>query len=359
MWPRSQRRRAAHAGSHAHSSKPLQAPTGEETYRSSIATGQALADGGDGTPERTDGYPALASPACRATRARHARSHGLRSPHAKNVVQTEGRHQRGRPGTTTGEQARIGFAIPSALFNLVPFAVVILLWQGLTMAGLGKPIASPSPLDVANAGLRLASTGEIWPHIIASTLRVLLGVVIGVILAIPAGFILGWFPSVRRFFDPLANFLRALPPIALVPLVVVYVGIGESGRLFVLIYASFFPATIVIYEGITSIEAIYIKAAQVLGANRRELFQYVLFPLSIPHILTAFRVALGVAWATLVAAELVAARTGLGAMIQNASNFFQIPTIFLGIILIGLVALTMDAGVRRLSARFVAWREGI
>lgn len=246
-----------------------------------------------------------------------------------------------------------------AVSNFVPFAVALLAWQALAMAGLISGSLLPSPLDVLRAGIRLGANGELWPHMFASTARVLIGVIVGVTLAIPVGFILGWFPAVRRFCDPLVNFLRALPPIALVPLVVVYVGIGEGGRLFVLIYASFFPATIVIYEGITAIESIYIKAAQVLGASRQELFRHVLFPLSIPHILTAFRVALGVAWATLVAAELVAARTGLGAMIQNASNFFQIPVIFLGIILIGLVALVMDGLVRRLSARFVAWREGI
>ena len=111
------------------------------------------------------------------------------------------------------------------------------------------------------------------------------------------------------------------------------------------------------FEGITAIEPLYVKVAWVLGATEREVFFRVLLPLSLPHILTAFRVALGVSWATLVAAELVAAQTGLGAMIQDASNFFQIPTIFVGIILIGLLALLMDVVLRWVIARFVNWRE--
>ncbi len=243
------------------------------------------------------------------------------------------------------------------LLRSLPFLLVVAVWQALHMVEVVSPALLPSPRQVFDAGVRLAGRGVLLDHMIASTTRVLLGVVIGVTLAIPVGFALGWFPAVRGFFDPLINFFRALPPIALVPLVVVYVGIGEEGRLFVLIYASFFPATVVIYEGITAIESIFVRAAQVLGANGFEMFRKVVLPFTVPHILTAFRVALGVAWATLVAAELVAARTGLGAMIQDASNFFQIPVIFLGIIVIGAIALLMDAVVRVVVTRFVAWRE--
>lgn len=257
-------------------------------------------------------------------------------------------------GTTTGTW---GARLRTALVRLSPFVVVVLLWQLLHASGLVSPTLLPSPLQVFNAAVRQLQQGTLLGHLWASTLRVLIGVVVGVLLAIPVGFALGWYKNLRGFLDPLINFLRALPPIALVPLVVVYVGIGENGRLFVLIYASFFPAVIVIYEGIMAIESIYVRAARVLGANGRELFTRVVMPLTLPHVLTAFRVSLGVAWATLVAAELVAARTGLGAMIQNASNFFQIPTIFLGIILIGVIALVMDSLVRMAIAQFVKWRD--
>lgn len=258
-----------------------------------------------------------------------------------------------------GPAARMGAAdaVWRMAMRVLPFVVVVALWQLLHVTEVVAPNLLPSPLEVVRSGIRLYSRGELVTHVVTSTLRVLVGVVVGVTLAIPVGFALGWYSGLRKFFDPLLNFFRALPPIALVPLVVVYVGIGEAGRLFVLIYASFFPATIVIYEGITGIESIYVRAARVLGANSAEMFLKVVFPFALPHVLTAFRVALGVAWATLVAAELVAARTGLGAMIQNASNFFQIPTIFLGIIIIGVVALLMDSMVRLLIARFVTWRD--
>ena len=175
---------------------------------------------------------------------------------------------------------------------------------------------------------------------------------------------LGWYRDVRRFIDPLLNFFRALPPIALIPLVIVYFGIGEVAKVVILFYASFFAGVIVMYEGIAQISPIYVRVSRTLGATDGEIFRKVIVPLTVPHMLTALRVALGVAWATLVASELIAAQQGLGALIQNASSFFQLDIIYVGIICIGLIALAMDlaaahahapdgflAGPDRMSAR--------
>ena len=155
------------------------------------------------------------------------------------------------------------------------------------------------------------------------------------------------------------NFFRALPPIALIPLVIVYFGIGEVAKTIVLFYAAFFASVVVMFEGISTIDPIFIRAARTLGASSFEIFIKVVFPLSVPHILTALRVSLGVSWATLVAAELVAAQTGLGAVIQNASNYFQIPIIYMGIALIGILALIMDVIIRWLTGYFTKWQEGL
>lgn len=190
-----------------------------------------------------------------------------------------------------------------------------------------------------------------------STQRVLLGVTLGVALAVPVGFCLGWYEGVRTFIEPVINFFRALPPIALIPLVIVYFGIGELAKTIILFYASFFAGVIVMYEGIAQISPIYIKVARTLGAKDMEIFRKVIVPLTIPHILTAIRVALGVAWATLVASELIAAQQGLGALIQNASSFFQLDVIYVGIICIGAIALVMDTVLRMVSRRLVAWQD--
>ncbi len=192
-----------------------------------------------------------------------------------------------------------------------------------------------------------------------STQRVFIGVASASRCAVPVGFVLGWYREIRTFIDPLINFFRALPPIALIPLVIVYFGIDELAKIVILFYASFFAGVIVMYEGIAQISPIYVRVARTLGATDAEIFRKVIVPLAVPHMLTALRVALGVAWATLVASELIAAQQGLGALIQNASAYFQLDIIYVGIICIGFIALLMDWCCARLARRLVAWQERI
>lgn len=239
------------------------------------------------------------------------------------------------------------------------FAVIVVAWYLLAASSLFEQGLVPLPHEILAEVVRLAQTGTLAEHTWLSIRRVVLGVLIGVGAAVPIGFFLGWYRILASLFDPVINFFRALPPIALIPLVVVYFGIGEFARLSVLIYASFFAGVIVIYEGVLTIDPIYVRAAKVLGASQREIFTRVMLPLSVPTILVALRVALGVAWATLVAAELIAAQQGLGAMIQEAGNFFRIPTIYGGIIVIGISALIMDRLLRLVMNYLVRWQERV
>lgn len=243
--------------------------------------------------------------------------------------------------------------------TVLPFAALVLLWWALRASGLITPGLLPSPLAVLARFWTGLTQGDLAMNILASLQRVLAGLLIGTAAAVPVGFLIGWYRPVRRLIDPLVNFFRALPPIALIPLVIVYLGIGEVAKVAILFYASFFAAVIVMYEGMAAINPIYIRVARTLGATDFEIFWRVMVPLTVPHMLVALRVALGVCWATLVAAELVAAQEGLGAMIQNASSFFDLNTIYLGIICIGALALMMDMVLRRLSARLVAWQDKV
>ena len=221
-----------------------------------------------------------------------------------------------------------------------------------------NPALVPTPHAVAARFWELA--GQRLPKdVFMSTQRVFLGVTLGILLAVPVGFVLGWYREVRTFADPVLNFFRALPPIALIPLVIVYFGIGEGAKVAILFYASFFAGVIVMYEGIAQISPIYVRVARTLGARDYEIFLKVIVPLTVPHMLTALRVALGVAWATLVASELIAAQRGLGSLIQNAAAFFQLDIIYVGIICIGFIALAMDLVLRAVAKRLVAWQERI
>ncbi len=240
-----------------------------------------------------------------------------------------------------------------------PWVIVIALWWGVALSGLVNPGLVPTPTQVAARFWNLLTQGTLPLDILMSTGRVFIGVTLGIACAVPVGFVLGWYRNVRTFVDPLLNFFRALPPIALIPLVIVYFGIGEPAKVIILFYASFFAGVIVMYEGIAQISPIYVRVSRTLGATDGEIFRKVIVPLTVPHMLTALRVALGVAWATLVASELIAAQRGLGALIQNASAFFQLDIIYVGIVCIGLIALCMDLALRALSRRMVAWQERI
>ena len=240
-----------------------------------------------------------------------------------------------------------------------PWVLVVLLWYAVAWSGLVNPALIPTPHQVAAKGWELLTRSRLPMDILMSTQRVAIGVAFGIALAVPIGFLLGWYKGVRRFLDPLLNFFRALPPIALIPLVIVYFGIGELAKVAILFYASFFAGVIVMYEGIAQISPIYVRVARTLGAADGEIFLRVIVPLTVPHMLTALRVALGVAWATLVASELIAAQQGLGALIQDASSFFQLDIIYVGIICIGLIALAMDLVLRAIARRMVAGQERI
>ena len=244
------------------------------------------------------------------------------------------------------------------VFVVAPWLVLLLIWYGVRASGLVNPALVPAPHEVATKFVELMRDRlllDIW----ISTQRVFIGVALGTLLAVPVGFCLGWYKGLRSFIDPVINFFRALPPIALIPLVIVYFGIGEVAKTVILFYASFFAAVIVMYEGIAQISPIFIRVARTLGASDLEIFGKVIVPLAVPHILTAIRVALGVAWATLVASELIAAQQGLGALIQNASSFFQLDIIYVGIICIGFIALAMDLALRAATRRLVAWQDRI
>jgi len=241
----------------------------------------------------------------------------------------------------------------------VGLLTVVAIWQAVATVGVLRPGLVPPPGRIAVQLIDLFQRGEAQQALVASTRRVLLGVILGVTAATPIGLLLGWYSLPRAMFEPLLNFFRALPPIALIPLIIVYLGIGENARVFVLTWSSFFVSVIVIYEGTVALDPIYVRAARVLGASEREVLTKVVFPLTIPLVLIAVRLSIAVSWGTLIASELLAAQTGIGAMMNDAANFFQIPKIYAGIVLIGTMALVMDRIGRAMMLRYLGWQERI
>jgi NitT/TauT family transport system permease protein len=184
-------------------------------------------------------------------------------------------------------------SVRRGLLPLAGFAIFIGAWWLLAVSGLMGEGQIPPPGDVLSTIVNGFSQDGLLLDVRLSVLRVLIGVAIGSLVAIPVGFVLAWYGILREMFDPLVSFFRALPPIALIPLVIVYLGIGENARISILVYAAFFASVIVIYEGVSAIDDIYVRAARSMGASELELFRRVVVPLTIPQVLVAVRVAPG------------------------------------------------------------------
>ena len=202
-----------------------------------------------------------------------------------------------------------GADLSSLVLNFVGLVAGIAGWWVLTASGA---VGLPPPPDVARKFAALIANGQLATDIMSSLSRVLTGFLIGVILAVPVGFVMGWYKVARALIEPYLQFFRMIPPLAIIPLAIVTMGIDETPKIFVIFLASFLASVVATYQGVISVDKTMINAARVLGAKDLTIFLRVIIPASTPFILVGVRIGLGSAWATLVAAELIAAQTGLG-----------------------------------------------
>ena len=240
------------------------------------------------------------------------------------------------------------------LLNLSAAFLGLALWaffSYLKLAGL------PVPLAVLERAGQLISNGSLLNDTLASVRRVLIGFALGTLLAIPVGFLMGWYTVARGLMEPYVQFFRTIPPLAMIPLAIVFLGIGEVPKVFVITLAAFLVSVISTYQGVVNVDKVLINAARVLGASDAQVFRRVVIPASSPFILVGMRTGLGAAWSTLVAAELIAAQEGLGHRMQQAQVYYDLETIFVALITIGLTGLVMDRMLLRLEARLTDWQE--
>ncbi|RVA74270.1 ABC transporter permease, partial [Mesorhizobium sp. M7A.F.Ca.CA.001.08.2.1] len=223
----------------------------------------------------------------------------------------------------------------------------------------GGAVDLPLPPQVASRFIDLIANGQLATDIMSSLARVMTGFLLGVILAIPVGFVMGWYKVARSLIEPYLQFFRMIPPLAIIPLAIVTMGIDETPKVFVIFLASFLASVVATYQGVISVDKTMINAARVLGAKDMTIFLRVIIPASTPFILVGVRIGLGSAWATLVAAELIAAQTGLGFRMQQAQLYYDLPTIFVSLITIGLLGLAMDRILLVIERRLTVWQERV
>ena len=248
----------------------------------------------------------------------------------------------------------------STVVNLAVVAAILVVWWLVTSLGVIKPLFLPRPQAVWNAFLQ-AINGDIdsntlLVHFAWSMLRVFSAFALAVVIGIPVGIAMGTSRIARGIFDPPIEFYRPLPPLAYLPLMIIWFGIGETSKILLIFLACFAPVALAARAGVRSASQEQIQAVMSMGATRSQVIRHVVLPAALPDILVGLRIGMGVGWTTLVAAEMVAATAGLGAMVLNASNFLRTDVVILGIIIIGAVAYGFEVLIRFLETTFVPWR---
>lgn len=244
--------------------------------------------------------------------------------------------------------------------SLLSIAVLLLVWWGVTALGLIAPLFLPAPQQVLKKLLLIASPqgfmdATLWQHLAASLTRMLVALLFAALIGIPVGIAMGLSPAIRGLLDPLIELYRPVPPLAYLPLMVIWFGIGETSKILLIYLAIFAPVTLSTLAGVKNAQQVRIRAAQALGATRWQLLRWVILPGALPEILTGLRIGLGVGWSTLVAAELIAATRGLGFMVQSAGEFLATDVVLAGILVIALIAFSLELGLRALQRRLTPW----
>jgi len=234
------------------------------------------------------------------------------------------------------------------------------LWWFATAHGWIKPLFLPSPAAVWAAFVQglagNADGGSLLADIGWSLFRVISAFALAAAFGVPAGLAMGTSRIARGMFDPPIEFYRPLPPLAYLPLVIIWFGIGETSKILLIFLACFAPVALAARSGVRSASQEQINAALSMGASRAQVLRHVILPSALPDILVGLRIGMGVGWTTLVAAEMVAATSGLGQMVLNASNFLRTDIVVMGIIVIGLLAYAFEMGMRQIEKRLVPWK---
>lgn len=236
--------------------------------------------------------------------------------------------------------------------------MAILVWSVLSFGHFVNPLLLPTPLSVAHAFGRMFSDSTFFTDVGISVYRVMLGFVISVLLAVPLGIAIGTYKPVEALFEPMNDFLRYIPVPAFLPLIILWVGIGNANQVSTIFVGTFFQLVLLVADSVSRVNREFIEAGQTIyGNNARVIILHILIPSAAPDIYDNMRIAVGWAWSYLVLAEVVAANTGIGHTIVQAQRFVQTDVVIAGIIVIGLLGLGLDYIFKILFPFFFPWSE--
>lgn len=252
------------------------------------------------------------------------------------------------------------FARPSIYLGVLGIASAIALWQVILELGIVDPRLMPAPMTVFRAAMSMAESGELFTHVGASVARAVTGLIIGSAIGILFGLLTGRIAVFAHLTEPIAQLFRSIPAIAFVPLAIIWFGLGEQSKLFLIVFGVFFPVWINTLMGVKNVRPVYIRVARSLGVSRQQELRRVIFPAALPFIMTGVRISVSIAYIMLAAAEMAGALVGLGQLIQESYLVFRTDRMLVGIVMLGILGLLSDrlfmAGVRRLFPWYGAER---
>lgn len=245
--------------------------------------------------------------------------------------------------------------------KLLPYYFIILffgLWQVAPTIGWANPKFIPPLSQVLETGWKLILNGDMFVHISVSLERVFIGLFIAIVIGLPLGFILGgWLPRVAKFLQPLMNLCAQINTMTLLPLFIILFGVGEGGKYSVIFWASFWPILFTTLEGVRQVDPLLIKCARSMGVNGFTIFFKVILPGAALQIFTGIRIGTTMAFMLLIAAEFLGANMGLGWLIRNSEDNWQIPRLFLGLFSIALVGMIINYSLEWLEKNLITWRD--
>lgn len=267
---------------------------------------------------------------------------------------------RAAPKTAGHRQpGRIGLR-PEPILTALTLVSVFLAWYAIARFRVVSELFVPHPALVWQAFVEILTEGyrggTLLHHLLDSLYRVVVGFLLGVVTAVPLGLAIGYSSKVQAVFDPIIEFYRPLPPLAYYTLLVIWLGIENESKIALLYLAAFPPLSVSAMAGVKGVTSERIQGAQSLGASRWQVFRFVVFPSCLPDIFTGMRVSIGFTYTTLVAAEMVAATSGIGWMVLDASKFLRSDVIFMGNIVMGITGIGLDRLIRVAERRVVPWK---
>lgn len=266
---------------------------------------------------------------------------------------------RGKP-TQPGETYGVPGHGDTIVLSLFTIALLIFIWWLITELELVKQLFVPSPQSIVQKFVTVWQNGftgtPLWEHIAISAARVFGAFLLACAVGVPLGLAMGMSPTMRGIFDPPIEFYRPIPPLAYLPLMIIWFGIGEVSKVLLIFLSVFAPVALGAKAGVRSAAIEQIHAAYSFGASRWQVMRHIILPSALPEILTAMRIGIGFGWTTLVAAEMVAATSGIGYMVLSASQFLQTSTVIMGIVVIAAIAYTFDLLMRFIERKVVPWK---